>query len=166
LSVGPLGYYELLLLEFSSSGSEEFGNPEQGKCPRRTESSLFRGRFETVADHNGSTHQEKSSYCIRALQGRATEVLDRNPKGTVCEETLQTRGISSEKNILPSHIAVNGRSGDPCKVLTLPLKSSPPHLYHPGRGQHEEGSGKDFRRRGSRHRHKDSFAAWRRENRN
>jgi hypothetical protein len=46
-------------------------------------------QFETLAEHNCSTRQEKSTYLITALQGRATDVLHGVPKGATFEKTLE-----------------------------------------------------------------------------
>jgi hypothetical protein len=50
---------------------------------------VFRRQFETVAEHNCWTRQEKSTYLITTLQGRATDVLHGIPKGRIFEETLE-----------------------------------------------------------------------------
>jgi hypothetical protein len=55
-----------------------------------TSSALFRRQFETVAEHNCWTRQEISTYLITALQGRATDVLHRVPKGATYDETLKS----------------------------------------------------------------------------
>jgi hypothetical protein len=41
---------------------------------------VFRLHFETRAEHNCWTRQEKSAYLITTLQGRATDVLHENPE--------------------------------------------------------------------------------------
>jgi hypothetical protein len=51
--------------------------------------SVFRHQFETVAEHNGWTPKEKSTFLITALEGRATDVLHGISKGTTYEEILQ-----------------------------------------------------------------------------
>jgi hypothetical protein len=68
---------------------------------------LFRRQFETVAEHNCWAPQEKSTYLITALQGRAADVLHGIPINTTYEETLQTLEDRFGTNILPSHNAVS-----------------------------------------------------------
>jgi hypothetical protein len=51
--------------------------------------SVFRHQFETVAEHNGWTPKEKSTYLITALEGRATDALHGISKGATYEEILQ-----------------------------------------------------------------------------
>jgi hypothetical protein len=48
-----------------------------------------RRQFETVAEHNCWTRQEKSTYLITSLQSWATDVLHGIPKSATYEETLQ-----------------------------------------------------------------------------
>jgi hypothetical protein len=50
---------------------------------------VFRRQFETVAEHNGRTGQEKYTYLITTLQGRAADVLHGIPTSATYEETLQ-----------------------------------------------------------------------------
>jgi hypothetical protein len=50
---------------------------------------VSRRQFEIVAKHNSWTPQEKSTYLITALQGRATNVLHAVPKGATYEEILE-----------------------------------------------------------------------------
>jgi hypothetical protein len=52
---------------------------------------MFRRQFETVAQHNCWTRQNKSTYLVTALQGQATDVLHRVPKGATYEETLEAQ---------------------------------------------------------------------------
>jgi hypothetical protein len=49
---------------------------------------MFWRQFKTVAEHNCWKRQEKSTYLITALQGRATDVLHGVLKGATCEEIL------------------------------------------------------------------------------
>jgi hypothetical protein len=51
--------------------------------------SVLRQQFETVAEHNGWTPKEKSTYLITDLEGRATNVLHGISKGATYEEILQ-----------------------------------------------------------------------------
>jgi hypothetical protein len=50
---------------------------------------VFQHQFETVAEHNGWTPKENSTYLITALEGRATDALHGIPKGATYEEILQ-----------------------------------------------------------------------------
>jgi hypothetical protein len=52
---------------------------------------VFRHQFETVAEHNSWTRQEKSTYLITVLQGRATDMLRGNLKGATYEVALEVR---------------------------------------------------------------------------
>jgi hypothetical protein len=45
--------------------------------------------FEIAAEHNHWSDQEKSTYLIIALKGRAADVLPRIPTNTTYEDTLQ-----------------------------------------------------------------------------
>jgi TolA-binding protein len=51
--------------------------------------SVFRRRFEIVAEHNRWSVREKSTYLITAIKGRAADVLYGIPPSTTYEETLQ-----------------------------------------------------------------------------
>jgi hypothetical protein len=53
---------------------------------------VFQCQFETVAEHNCSTHLEKSMHLITTLQGCAANVLHGIPKGVMYEETLDAKG--------------------------------------------------------------------------
>jgi hypothetical protein len=56
----------------------------------RTQSwAMFQHQFETIADHNCWTRQEKSTYLITTLQGRATDMLHGVPEGATYEKTLR-----------------------------------------------------------------------------
>jgi hypothetical protein len=57
------------------------------KCDRTTSWAVFRPLLETVAEHNCQTCQEKSTYFITTLQGRATDLLHGVLKGAIYEET-------------------------------------------------------------------------------
>jgi hypothetical protein len=46
-------------------------------------------KFEICSTANCWMRQEKSTYLIIALQGRATDVLDGVPKGATYQETLE-----------------------------------------------------------------------------
>jgi hypothetical protein len=50
---------------------------------------VFWRQFETVAEHNHWLHQEKSTDLIKALKGRATDVLHGIQTNATYEETLQ-----------------------------------------------------------------------------
>jgi hypothetical protein len=50
---------------------------------------VFRRQFETVAEHNQWSHQEKSTYLITALKGRVADVLHGIPTNATYGETLQ-----------------------------------------------------------------------------
>jgi hypothetical protein len=50
---------------------------------------VFQRQFETVAEHNCWMHREKLTYLIRALKGRASDVLHTIPTSATYEETLQ-----------------------------------------------------------------------------
>jgi hypothetical protein len=56
----------------------------------RTSWAVFWPQFKTVAVYNCWTHLEKSTYLITTLQGQATDMLHRVPKGVTYEETLET----------------------------------------------------------------------------
>jgi hypothetical protein len=62
---------------------------------------VFWCQFKTVAEHNCWACQEKSTYLIIALQGRATEVLHGVLKGVTYEETLE----ALEDRIWDQHMA-------------------------------------------------------------
>jgi hypothetical protein len=51
--------------------------------------SVFRRKFEIVAEHNLWSNREKLTYIITALQGRAADVLPGIPTNTTYENTLQ-----------------------------------------------------------------------------
>jgi hypothetical protein len=67
---------------------------------------VFRRQFETAAEHNCWTHQEKSTYLITALQDRAANVLHGIPTSATYEETLQ----ASEDRFGDQHFAAAYRS--------------------------------------------------------
>jgi hypothetical protein len=50
---------------------------------------VFRRQFETVAEHSHWSDQEKSTYLITSLMGRAANVLHSIPTNTTYEGTLQ-----------------------------------------------------------------------------
>jgi hypothetical protein len=50
---------------------------------------VFRRQFETVAQHNHWSPQEKSAYLITTLKDRVTDVLHGIPTNATYEETLQ-----------------------------------------------------------------------------
>jgi hypothetical protein len=50
---------------------------------------VFRRQFENAAEHNCWTHQEKFTYLIIALKGRATNVLQDIPTSATYEDILQ-----------------------------------------------------------------------------
>jgi hypothetical protein len=56
---------------------------------RSTSWAVFQRQFKTVTEHKCWTCLEKYTYLITALQGRATDVLHRVPKGPTYEETLE-----------------------------------------------------------------------------
>jgi hypothetical protein len=56
---------------------------------RTTSWPVFRRQFRTVVGHSHCTHQEKSTYLITALKGRAADVLLGIPKNATYEEILQ-----------------------------------------------------------------------------
>jgi hydroxypyruvate isomerase len=58
------------------------------KLDGTTSWSVFRHEFENVAEHNGRTLKEKSTYLITALEGRATDMLHGISKGATYEEVL------------------------------------------------------------------------------
>jgi hypothetical protein len=57
--------------------------------PANTTWSVFRRQFEIVADHNRWSDQEKLTYLITSLKGRAADVLYGIPTSTTYMETLQ-----------------------------------------------------------------------------
>jgi hypothetical protein len=63
---------------------------------------VFRCQFETAAEHNYWTCQNKSTYLITALQGWATDMLHGVPKSTAYEETWRS---TSETSTLPPRIS-------------------------------------------------------------
>jgi hypothetical protein len=67
---------------------------------------VFQRQFETVAELNCWMRQEKSTYLITALQGRATDVLHGVQKGATCEETFE----AMEDRFGGQHIASEYRS--------------------------------------------------------
>jgi hypothetical protein len=68
---------------------------------------VFRHQFETAAEHNGWTLQEKSTHLITAFQGRATDVLHVIAKGETYEETLHAQVDRFRDEHFVSRIAVN-----------------------------------------------------------
>jgi predicted nucleic acid-binding Zn-ribbon protein len=72
-----------------------------------TSCAVFRRQFETVAEHNRLSDQEKSTYLITALKGRAADVLHGIPTNTTYEGALQALEDQSATNILPPPTAVN-----------------------------------------------------------
>jgi hypothetical protein len=71
-----------------------------------TSCAVFRRQFETVKEHNCWTPQEKSTYLITALQGRAADVIHGIPINATYEATLQTL----EDRFGDEHFAVAYRS--------------------------------------------------------
>jgi hypothetical protein len=67
---------------------------------------VFQRQFETVAEHNCWTRQEKSTYLITSLQGQATDVLHGIPKSATYEETPQ----ALEERFGDQHFAATFRS--------------------------------------------------------
>jgi hypothetical protein len=51
--------------------------------------SVFRRQFEVVVEHNRWSNQDKSTYLIIALKGRAADVLPGIPTNTTYEDTLR-----------------------------------------------------------------------------
>jgi hypothetical protein len=105
-------------LEAVVTRAEREGEP--GACARtaqrptfdgNTSWAVFRRQFETVAEHNYWTHQEKSTYLITALKGRAAaEVLYEIPTSATYGEILQIL----EDRFGDQHFAVNYR----CQLKT------------------------------------------------
>jgi hypothetical protein len=60
--------------------------------------SIFRRQFETVAKNNHWSQQEKSTYLITDLKGRAADVLHRNPTNAIYHKTLQALEARFESN--------------------------------------------------------------------
>jgi hypothetical protein len=56
---------------------------------RSTSWSVFRRQFKTIAKHNKWLREEKLTYLVTALKGRAADVLYGIPADTTYEETLQ-----------------------------------------------------------------------------
>jgi hypothetical protein len=54
------------------------GEVKEPKFDGTTSWAVFRRQFETIAEHNYWTIQEKSTYLITALDGRATDVSHGN----------------------------------------------------------------------------------------
>jgi arsenate reductase-like glutaredoxin family protein len=84
---------EATRLEFQSQLEQVMARSERGrgtgacvnaaqppKFDGTTSWAVFRRQFESVAEHNCSTRQEKSTYLITAMQGRATYVLHGIPR--------------------------------------------------------------------------------------
>jgi hypothetical protein len=67
---------------------------------------VFRYQFEAVAEHICWTRQERSTYLIAALHGRATDVLHEDPKGETFDETLE----ALEDRFGDQHLAAAYRS--------------------------------------------------------
>jgi hypothetical protein len=65
----------------------------------------FRRQFETAAEHNGWTRQDKATFLITALRGRVADVLYGIPKGSTYEEILETL----EDRFGDRHLAVVSR---------------------------------------------------------
>lgn len=78
---------EATRLEFQAQLKRVEARTELGEA---TSSALFRRQFETIVEHNCWTHQEKSTYLINALQGRATDELYGVPK----EATFENVSVS------------------------------------------------------------------------
>jgi hypothetical protein len=76
--------------------AERANTPGVGTCSAQpptfdgnTTWSVFRRQFEVVAKHNQWSDEDKSTYLITALKGRAADVLPGIPTNTTYENTLQ-----------------------------------------------------------------------------
>jgi hypothetical protein len=64
---------------------------QPSKFDGTTSWAVFQRQFETVTEHNCWTHQEKLTYLITALKGRAADVLHTIPTNATYEENLQAQ---------------------------------------------------------------------------
>jgi hypothetical protein len=122
---------------------------------------VFRRQFEAVAEHNCWTRQEKSTYIITALQGRATDVIHGVPKGATYEETLE----ALEDHFEDHHQAAGYRSqlktrtqgvGDSLQEFTTAVEQLAHHSYPALLEDHvrRKAGRQGVRRRGRRPHHK------------
>jgi hypothetical protein len=95
---------------------------KQPKFDGTTSWAVFCRQFETAAEHNCWTRQEKSTYFITAMQCRATDVLHGIPRCATYEDTLQ----ALEDRFGDQHFAATFRSQlktrtqkqeNPCRTL-------------------------------------------------
>jgi hypothetical protein len=110
---------EATRLEFQSQLEEVMARPElgrrQGMCTSTaqpptfdgtTSWDVFRHQFESVAEHNCWTRQEKFTYLIKVMQGGATDVLHYIPRNATYEETL----LLLKDRVGEQHFAADFRS--------------------------------------------------------
>jgi hypothetical protein len=109
--------------ERGRSKGTDAGAPKPPKFDGTISWAVFRRQLETVVEYNCWPRLEISIYLITALQGRATFVLHRVPKGATYEETLQALEDESGSSIWPPRIAVSQKRGP--RVLGNPCKNLP-----------------------------------------
>jgi hypothetical protein len=81
---------------------------------------VFWHQFQTVAEHNCRMQQEKSTYLITTLQGRATDVLHGVPKEATYEKTLEAlEDLFRDQHLAAAFNQNQGprESENPCKNL-------------------------------------------------
>jgi hypothetical protein len=93
-------------LEVGGRTGNEAGRAKPPKFDGSTSWAMYRRQFETVADHNRWMPQEKATYLIAALQGRACDVLHGVPRGATYEETIE----ALEDRFGDQHLAAAYRS--------------------------------------------------------
>jgi hypothetical protein len=76
-------------LDVGGRTGNDAGRAKPPKFDGSTSWAMFRRQFETVADHNRWMPQEKATYLIAALEGRACDVLHWVPRGATYEETIE-----------------------------------------------------------------------------
>jgi hypothetical protein len=95
--------FQAMLDETRQRRAEGTNTPGVGKCSVQTPTfegcitwSVFRRQFEVVAEQNWWSNQDKSTYLITALKGRAADVLPGIPTNTIYEDTLRALEDSFE----------------------------------------------------------------------
>jgi hypothetical protein len=110
------------------------GTAEPPKFNGTTSWAVFWRQFETVAEHNCWMCHENSTYVITVLQGRATDVLHRVPKGATYEETFE----ALEDCFGDQHLATVYRSqlkartqdvGEPLQEFATTVEQLSHHAY-------------------------------------